>query len=57
MWANRNPTTRPDEVEFVEAQCKICGYWFDVNPNLLMTDEDTEEWNFTCNGCAAGGRR
>lgn len=55
LWGNRQPTERPDEFEFVEVQCKECGKWYDINPNLIYLDQDSREVNFTCDNCVPRG--
>lgn len=55
LWGNRQPTERPDEFEFVEAQCKECGKWYDINPSLVYVDQDSREINFTCDNCVPRG--
>lgn len=55
LWGDRKPTERPDEFEFVEVQCKECGKWYDINPNLVYIDQDSREVNFTCDNCVPRG--
>ncbi|RLI51659.1 hypothetical protein DRO61_01855 [Candidatus Bathyarchaeota archaeon] len=55
LWGDRNPTERPEEFEFAEAQCKVCRNWFDINPNLVLLDPETKEYNFTCDNCVPRG--
>mgnify|MGYP003632185467 CR=1 FL=1 len=37
---------------FIEAQCQICGYYFDVSPEFVHYDTEKGAL-FTCNDCAA----
>lgn len=55
LWANNRPTERREEIQFVEAECQVCHYVFDVNPAVVMRDEDTSEYVFTCNDCTKKG--
>lgn len=55
LWANHQPTERRPEIQFVEAECQVCHYLFDVNSSVVMTDEDTGEYVYTCNNCVKRG--
>jgi hypothetical protein len=55
LWSGREPTQRPDEFQFVEVQCKECGRWYDINPDLVYVDQDSREINFTCDDCVPRG--
>ena len=55
LWANREASQRPDKFEYAEVQCLACKLWFDIQPNLVMIDEDTGVPNFTCNNCSRRG--
>jgi hypothetical protein len=55
LWTDREPSERPDEFQFAEVQCKVCGMFFDVNPGLVVVDADTGGANFTCNNCSPRG--
>lgn len=53
LWKDRVPEERREEFEFMELQCLgPCGLWFDVNPNVILLDQDSGEPNFTCNNCS-----
>jgi hypothetical protein len=56
LWENRHPTERPDEFKAIEVCCKICNRYFDINPNLVLVDDETGEVNFTCDNCVPRGR-
>lgn len=55
LWKNRTPADRPETFEPVEVQCKVCNRYFDINPALVLTDDDTGEVNFTCDNCVPRG--
>jgi len=66
LWTDREALQRPDDFKFVEVQCTGpfrddgvidgCGLWFDVNPALLLRDEETGNITYTCNNCTRSGR-
>lgn len=56
LWGNRTPSQRNKQFEPVEVQCKQCMLFFDVNPNIVLIDPDTNKPNFTCNNCASRSR-
>lgn len=56
LWSGRMPTERPEEYEDIEVQCKECLLWFDVNPGLVLIDQDSREPNYVCNNCSPRGR-
>lgn len=45
------PTPRTGRTSLVEAECKECGYVFDVSPEVVYNDPDIGPV-FTCNDCA-----
>lgn len=50
--APRVPRRPP--VEYIEVECSVCGYLFEVHPNLVLrTDEGL---TFTCNDCTRTSR-
>lgn len=57
LWTDREASDRPDEFQFAEVQCVgPCGLWFDVNPGLILIDQDSGLPNFTCNNCGRSAR-
>lgn len=51
LWKGNKPMPRPQKYEPVEVQCIECHYYFDVNPELIILDEETGLPNYTCNNC------
>ena len=51
LWKDREVSTRPDEYQDVEVECKECKLWYDVNPVLVLIDPDTHDTNYTCDRC------
>lgn len=51
LWGQNEPEARPDKFEFVEARCKGCKQYFDVNPALVFVGPRGQP-SFTCNDCA-----
>ena len=49
------PTPRMGRQALVEAECKVCGYIFDIDQSLVYMDPD-EGAVFTCNDCASSRR-
>jgi len=48
------PRTRPSTI--IEAQCDVCGLWFDVPASIARVDSQGNT-RFKCNDCQIGGRR
>lgn len=55
LWKGNQPTERRDEIEFIDAECRVCGKVSEVSPALTLKDIDTGEVMFTCNRCIKRG--
>ena len=51
LWGDNEPNARPDKFEPVEARCKGCKQYFDVNPALVFVGPRGVP-SFTCNDCS-----
>lgn len=51
LSGNNSPTPRMGTANLIEAECRGCGYIFDVHPSVVFNDPDIGPV-FECNDCA-----
>ena len=57
LWSGRQASDRSEsKYEPVEVRCKECSLWFDIHPSIVLIDEETKDYNYTCDNCASSRR-